>query len=160
MRYGSYANVGGFRFQPCDWKSFPIDAKQLHYHVTKGYANFPKVNSTYIHDKNKVDGVLHLTTVVQKLWFVPNMFFRAYQHLVITALELSTAAFVFLGIATSLRWMSNPADVENPDYLRCKARWLTFRKRQKALHPEHIITRFLILSVARNGRGQDYGLMD
>ena len=115
IRHGFYADMGGFRFQPCGWKSIPVNAKQLHYLVTRGYVDYPRISEVYIRDKNKVDGVLRVITLIQTLWFVVNVIIRARQNLTITAAELSTVAFVWLGIWTSLCWMSKPADVVQAD---------------------------------------------
>ena len=43
--------------------------------------------------------------------------FRAAQHLAITAIELGTAAFVLLSVATTVCWLDKPADVQVPDYI-------------------------------------------
>ena len=118
LRHGFYADMGGFHLQSPEWKSFPIDAKQLHYLVTRGYVAYPEFGDTHIRDKNKVDGMLRLITCVQALWFIVNIIFRASQNLAITAAELSTSAFVMFNTATSLCWWRKPADVQTPDYVR------------------------------------------
>ena len=83
-------------------------------------------------DKNKSDGLARyvshvrrfrflgakyrarLITVVQVLMFSITCIARAIQHLAITTLELTTLAFVFSMIATSIMWKSKPQDIRTP----------------------------------------------
>jgi hypothetical protein len=118
LRHGFYADMGGLHLHSPNWKSFPIDAKQLHHLVIRGHVPYPELSDMHIRDKNKVDGMLRLITLIQSLWFIVNIIFRASQHLAITALELSTSAFVMFSTAISLCWMLKPADVQTPDYVR------------------------------------------
>ena len=117
MRHGFYADMGGFHLQSPDWKSFPIDAKQLHYLVVRGHVQYPNIRDSHIQDKNKLDGMLRLITLIQTLWFIVNLIARASQGLAITVLELSTSAFVMFGVTITLCWMRKPADVQQPDYI-------------------------------------------
>ena len=117
LRHAFYANMGGFHLKPPNWNSFPIDAKQLHYLVERGYVDLPLLKETQIRDKDKVDGMLRAITLVQTLWFVVNIVARAVQHLAITALELSTSAFVILSIGTTMCWLHKPADVQSEEYI-------------------------------------------
>ena len=117
LRHGFYADMGGFHLRPPDWKTFPIDAKQLHYLVIRGYLSYPNLSDTQIRDKNKIDGMLRLITLAQTTWFLLTFILRASQGLAVTALELSTSAFVSFSLATTLCWMKKPADVQSPEYL-------------------------------------------
>ncbi|KAI9668798.1 MAG: hypothetical protein M1831_000867 [Alyxoria varia] len=112
---GFYADMGGIIFQPCDWKSFPVNAEQLHYLVLKGYVEYPHLSEDSIRDKNKVDGVLRAITVLQSLWFSFNVCIRAAQSLPISTLELTTSAFIVCTAATSFCWRHKPADVRSSD---------------------------------------------
>ena len=117
LRHAFYADMGGFHLQPPNWNSFPIDAKQLHYLVQRGYVKLPNLEETHIRDKDKVDGMLRAITLVQTLWFIVNIIARKAQNLAITALELSTSAFVILSMGTTLCWLHKPADVQSPDFI-------------------------------------------
>lgn len=57
LTHGFFADMGGFIFQPRAWNQFPIDARQLHYLVTRGYVTYPEVSKAFIDDKNKTDGL-------------------------------------------------------------------------------------------------------
>lgn len=121
MTHAFYADMGGFILQTRDWKPFPVDAKQLHYLVTEGYVEFPKLQKQGIADKNKVDGLLRIITLCQTLWFVFNMAGRAAQHLEITVGELTTAAFIVCSIGITIAWLQKPADVTMPETIYCNS---------------------------------------
>lgn len=57
ITHAFYADMGGFTFQPRGWKSFPVNSKELHYLVTKGYLPFPEVTKEHIQDKDKASGL-------------------------------------------------------------------------------------------------------
>lgn len=44
-------------FKPRGWKTFPIDARQVHYLFSHGYIDYPDIPSSCIADKNKSDGL-------------------------------------------------------------------------------------------------------
>ena len=112
MRHAHFADMGGFILHTRDWKPFPIDAKQLHYLITKGYVKYPhRIDQRRISDKNKVDGLLRCITLAQISWFTVNICARAAQHLPITCLELTTASFIICSVATSICWLYKPADM-------------------------------------------------
>lgn len=112
MRHAHFADMGGFILHTRDWTPFPVDAKQLHYLITKGYVTYPDtMNERRISDKNKADGLLRAITLGQILWFSVNICARAAQHLPVTCLELTTASFIICSIATSVCWLYKPADM-------------------------------------------------
>lgn len=57
MKHGFFADMGGIHLQVPDLKSFPINAKQLHFMVTHEYIPQPEITTTTINDKNKSDGL-------------------------------------------------------------------------------------------------------
>lgn len=112
MRHAHFADMGGFILHTRDWKPFPVDAKQLHYLIMKGYVNYPdRIDERRISDKNKADGLLRTITLAQILWFSINICARAAQHLPITCFELTTASFIICSVATSMCWLYKPADM-------------------------------------------------
>lgn len=112
MNHAFFADMGGFVLHPRDWTPFPIDAKQLHYLVVKGYLPYPAIDKRVIADRNKIDGLVRFITVGQTLWFTANCITRSVQHLAITTLELTTVAFIFCTLGTSFCWAHKPADVD------------------------------------------------
>lgn len=114
MRHGFYANMGGFVLQPRNSKSFPVNAKQLHYLVTRGYTPYPSITGKEIWDKSKQDGFQKLLTMVQTGWFVIQVLGRAIQHMPVTTLELTTFTYVFCTFASYYQWSNKPLDAESP----------------------------------------------
>ena len=117
MKHAFFADMGGFMLHTRDCTPFPVDAKQLHYLVTEGYAAIPTLNERDIADKNKADSLLRILTLLQILWFIINTSARAAQRLSITCAELTTAAFIVHTVGTSLCWVKKPADVMTPEII-------------------------------------------
>ena len=81
VRHGFYANMGGFVLQPRDSQPFPVNSKQLHFLVTRGYTPFPSITQKEIWDKSKQDRFQKALTLIQTGWFVLQCLGRAIQHL-------------------------------------------------------------------------------
>ena len=118
MEHAFFADMGGFVLLTEDKESFPIDAKQLYYLVTRGHLDFPKLDKQIIADRNKVDGALRIVTLFQILWFVVNLRGRPAQQLTITGVELTTAAFIVCSLGTLFCWAQKPSDVAVPKILK------------------------------------------
>ncbi|KAK2606913.1 hypothetical protein N8I77_005635 [Diaporthe amygdali] len=121
MRHAFLADMGGFILQPRDWKQFPINAKQLLWLIENGYVAIPQVDTAVIRDKNKTDGFMRLITAVQITWFCVNFFGRLAQGLAITAIELTTVAFIYCALLSMFFWRHKPADVETAEILYTNA---------------------------------------
>lgn len=117
LRHGFFVDMGGLHLRCPDHSPFPINSRQLHYLITRGYAAYPSIKENQIRDRNKVDGTLRLITLIQTLFFMTNLLLRAVQKLAITVLELSTSAFVVVSIMTTVFWFRKPADVEHCDFI-------------------------------------------
>ena len=127
LRHSFFVDMGGLHLRCPDHSSFPINSRQLHYLITRGYATYPSIKENQIRDRNKVDGTLRLITLIQTLFFMTSLLLRAVQKLAITALELSTAAFVVLSILTTAFWFRKPADVEHCEFIEANASVATIR---------------------------------
>lgn len=108
--------MGGYVLDPPDFPPFPLNAKQLHYLVTRGYIDYAVVSITpdTIDDKNKSDEMARIITMIQVLWFVIDTIARAVQNLAISTLELSTIAYVWCSIGTSFFWRYKPQGINVP----------------------------------------------
>jgi hypothetical protein len=60
MKHSFFADMGGILLESPEFPSFPINAKQLHYLIVKGYIPFPVITEETINDKNKADGLTRL----------------------------------------------------------------------------------------------------
>lgn len=120
MKHGFYADMGGYMLKPKDFMEFPINAKQLHYLIQKGYVRDLKNDDRLIEDKNKVDAMLRLITLCQSLWFIISTCGRAWLQLAITTGELTTAAFIVCSVATTICWWYKPADVQTYEVIETK----------------------------------------
>jgi len=116
MKHGFFADMGGYVLDPPDFPPFPLNAKQLHYLVTRGYIDYAVVAITpdTIDDKNKSDEMARIITMIQVLWFVIDTIARAVQNLAISTLELSTIAYVWCSVGTSFFWRYKPQGINMP----------------------------------------------
>ena len=105
-----FADMGGFVLHTRDQLPFPLDAKQLHYLVSKQHLQLPKLDHRVIEDKNKVDGLLRAITLCQTLWFIVNIIGRWAQRLTVTTFELTTVSFILCSLGTTFCWWNKPAD--------------------------------------------------
>lgn len=111
INHAFFADMGGFRLYTRDWVPFPVNAKQLHYLIVKGYVQYPNIDKQVIGDKNKMDGLVRVITTLQTLWFVINSLARVAQHLMLTVFELTTLGFIVCTIGTTFCWGHKPSDV-------------------------------------------------
>lgn len=114
MTHSFYANMGGVILLTHDAGSFPVNAEQLHYLYLEGHMSRPVIARKAILDKNKAEPLVRAITLVQILWFLMQCIGRAIQGLALTALELSTIAFISSAVGTFLCWFHKPMDVETP----------------------------------------------
>ena len=105
-----FADMGGFVLHTRDQLPFPLDAKQLHYLVSKQHLQLPELDHRVIEDKNKVDGLLRAITLCQILWFIVNIIGRWAQRLTVTTFELMTVSFILCSLGTTFCLWNKPAD--------------------------------------------------
>ncbi|KAL8687824.1 MAG: hypothetical protein Q9224_005042 [Gallowayella concinna] len=117
IRHGFYANMGGFVLQPRESAAFPINGKQLHWLIKRGYVEYPKMTAKEVWDKSKADGFQKSLTCLQTGWFIIQIVGRAIQKLPITTLEITTLSFVLCTLVMFAQWANKPLDVESPTVL-------------------------------------------
>lgn len=110
MKDAFFTDMGGFILHTRDQLPFPLDAKQLHYLVSRRYLTLPVLDHRVIEDKNKADGLLRAITLCQITWFLINTIGRFAQHLVVTTAELTTVSFILCSLGTAFCWWHKPAD--------------------------------------------------
>ena len=121
MRNAFVADMGGFLLLSRDWVPFSINAKQLFWLIQHGYLAVPTAEVKSIQDKNKVDGFMRLVMAMQTIWFCVNIVGRLAQGLAVTAIEVTTVAFIYCGLITMFLWRHKPADVGTPETLHTSA---------------------------------------
>lgn len=57
LTHGFYADMGGIHVQPSGWKRFPVNSRQLHYLIKRGYMEYPKIAKKDIFAAGKIDGL-------------------------------------------------------------------------------------------------------
>lgn len=57
ISHGFYADMGGIHVRDPNWKSFPVNAHQLHYLVSRGYLPYPEIERREIKARGKLDGL-------------------------------------------------------------------------------------------------------
>ncbi|KAF2150102.1 hypothetical protein K461DRAFT_260127 [Myriangium duriaei CBS 260.36] len=120
MTHAFFADSGGFVLDAPDRAPFPLNGKQLHFLVMRGYVDMPRLSRKQIEDKNKVDRMLRAVTLWQIFWFSVNIAARLAVQLPITTLELTTFAFIVCSSLTSLLGFMKPADVRTSEVIKCK----------------------------------------
>ncbi|KAE9387188.1 hypothetical protein BT96DRAFT_1005366 [Gymnopus androsaceus JB14] len=91
-----------------------IQADDLHFLLLKGLISLPSIPCSEIMDKSKGDALGKTLALVQTTWFMAQVISRAVQHLPISELELTTAAFAFLNFLMYALWWNKPLDVCHP----------------------------------------------
>ncbi|KAL9048986.1 MAG: hypothetical protein Q9206_005749 [Seirophora lacunosa] len=119
-RQAFFADMGGYHLESPGYPTFPLNAPQLLFMISKGYVEFPAEDETDIEDRNKRDGLARLLTVGQILVFLIKAIVRASRHLHITSLEVTTLAFIFAMILASWFWKDKPQDINVPIILKSK----------------------------------------
>ncbi len=128
MRHAFHADMGGFMLHPDlseteQWTSFPLDAEQVHYLVVNKYVPYSVVaiDEELIKERNKVDTLVRLITVLQISWYLVGAVGRAFQHLAITILELATIGFIICTLGSYYFWYYKPVDIGRPIVIKPNA---------------------------------------
>lgn len=104
--------------------------------LAEGKIDFPDISEEDIKDRSKSDGLSKGVALLQITWFVMQLITRARQHLVITEIELTTAALAGLNSIMYLFWWSKPLDARSPIVVRTRGleRLLVDRTERKVLN--------------------------
>ena len=113
-----YADMGGFVLKSPDFQPFPVTAKQVHYLVSQGFLQMPRITRAEIWDKSKADIFAKCVASLQAAWLVTQVASRGAQRLPVSLLELSTVALVTCTGATLYFWFSKPLNVDTPTIIR------------------------------------------
>lgn len=89
-----------------------IDPYEIDAMAASSRIDFPSITKEEIKDRSKGDLVSKTIALFQTTWFAIQCIARAKEHLVVTELELATAAFAVLNILTYVFWWEKPLNVE------------------------------------------------
>ncbi|TEA20883.1 hypothetical protein C8034_v008033 [Colletotrichum sidae] len=115
-----FVDMGGIHLKSPDFpQGFPINAEQLYYLVKHDFAEFPDMNSMEITERNSVDTLSRVITLLQALFFFVTEMDRVKNGLPITPLELTALSFTFAMFATSICWYLKPS-ISYPRFIETK----------------------------------------
>lgn len=115
--YQTYKSTGEHQILNVDHGG--VDGKKLGIFLEfimddNGHYKVPTISDDELNSRSKSDWVIKLIALLQILWFLVQILFRAIQHYHITALEVLTVAFVFCSVFIyGLLW-DQPQNVEYP----------------------------------------------
>lgn len=88
----------GFYYVDSTGNKLDFDFEQLQKHLARGVVVEPPISKDELKDRGESDWIINIIRVGQTIWFLLQILFRAIQHFHITALEISTVAFVCCSI--------------------------------------------------------------
>jgi len=86
---------------------------ETHFKNLKDFS-LPTLTNDEIKDRSKAPGLTTILASLQLIWFLIQCIARRAQGLVLTELELVTAALAGLNYFTFVVWMNKPLDVKQP----------------------------------------------
>ena len=134
VRHGFFANMGGLELQPLDSPTFPVNAKQLHYLVTRNYIDYPHLDTRDMLDKSKSSKFQKALTGTQITWFLTQLVGRLVQNLPITAIELTTFLSVLCTFFIWYKWDQKPLDIRSPITLKMQSSIADVLKQERTIH--------------------------
>lgn len=150
VKHGHFLQMGGFKLictrdevydkdflNKSDWVSinkryaYRVEGKDelwqgvLDFHRFKDLLSshsidFPETTEEEIDDRSKGDALSKGVALLQISWFIVQLVARVWQGLVVTEIELTTAALAGLNTVMYLCWWSKPLDVQCPIIIRTK----------------------------------------
>jgi hypothetical protein len=127
LSHGFFGFMGGFRYiedgdHPADdhpqallsrsWILLPHALLELR--RKKHIAKLPSITEAEIHDRSKANAFVKTLTVIQVTWVCAQVIVRTSRGLVVSQLELVTAAFAVCAVITYMMLISKPHGVQVP----------------------------------------------
>ncbi|KAF9065796.1 hypothetical protein BDP27DRAFT_1297995 [Rhodocollybia butyracea] len=125
LTHGMFLVMGGFVLTDDSGEVIGVlQASQLATLLKENSILLPSISSSEIMDRSKGDVVTKTLVLVQTTWFIAQVISRAFQHLPITELEITTLAFATINILTYILWWMKPLDVRHPILLSMRPGWV------------------------------------
>lgn len=118
--YPVLRTLGGFQLDNENGNREVLMLKDLKVKLRSRRIRLPKITKDEINDMSKGDALSKGFALLQLTWFIVQIITRAVQGLVITELELITAALAGLNSVMYVFWWSKPHDVRSPVVIRTK----------------------------------------
>ncbi|KDR77194.1 hypothetical protein GALMADRAFT_139208 [Galerina marginata CBS 339.88] len=106
-----FIQMGGFTLFEGGKPKDVLLPKQMEELLLAGRIDLPSVAEEEIRDRSKGDGLSKVVVIGQTSWFIAQCIARQAQGLVLTKLELVTAAFAVLNGIIYFLWWNKPLDV-------------------------------------------------
>ncbi|KAF9554214.1 hypothetical protein CPC08DRAFT_766902 [Agrocybe pediades] len=114
-KHGFFLQMGGFVLYEKDKPKKILGWKALKKYYENGRIDLSEITEATIDDHSKADGFGKCIALIQTFWFIIQCIARfSDKHLVLTELELVTAALAVLSLLMYCFWWNKPFDAEVP----------------------------------------------
>jgi hypothetical protein len=117
--HGYFIQMGGFTLYKGEESQGVLNPDKMKELLGEGKIEFPTITEEQVRDRSKGDGLSKALAIGQTSWFVIQCIARHAAGLVLTQLELLTAALAVLNGVMYFLWWDKPLDVRcsEPVYL-------------------------------------------
>jgi len=113
--HGFFLQMGGFMIYDKEQQKRVLTLPILARYYSQGRIDLSGVTGASINDHSKADGFAKGMALLQTLWFIVQCVARfSDRHLVLTELELVTAALAVLSLVMYALWWNKPFNTEIP----------------------------------------------
>lgn len=85
--------------------------------LKEGHIDLPDLTEDEIKDRSKFDNISKVLVLLQLSWFIAQILARAFQHLAITQLEITTAALATMNFVMYYFWWHKPLNAQYPEII-------------------------------------------
>src|SRR6201996_2815039 len=115
LTHSFYAYAGGFLIQTSSGEALPAFPHELiMLGVNMKTIALPTITRQEIEERSKSDWLGKAFACSQLLCFAVNIVTRAIQHITVTPLEVTTAAYISCALLTYAFWWYKPSDIQSP----------------------------------------------
>lgn len=106
--------MGGFRLEFRDLISIPVNSRAIAWLILKRLVKHCLYKPLMIEEKNRVDILLRLITLLQIFCLLITVIAKCVQGLFITTIELANVTFIACSILAAFFWWHKTCDVSSP----------------------------------------------
>ncbi|KAF9556211.1 hypothetical protein CPC08DRAFT_641874, partial [Agrocybe pediades] len=113
--HGFFLQMGGFMLREEGGKDRVLGWRTLVKYYKQGRLDLSDVTEDRINDHSKADGLAKGLALLQMFWFIAQCIARFFdKHLILTELELATAALAVLSLFMYFLWWNKPFNASVP----------------------------------------------